>query len=86
MTIQTAFRFEETTIMLMKQRAKNKRKSLNAYVTELIEADLRSASVLPPVTLPARLDDDILALAGSIRIPDASELAEDERLSRIWER
>lgn len=72
--------------MLMKQRAKAKRLSLNAYVTELIEADLRNASVLPPVVLPAVLDEDILGLEGSMPVPDAAELANDERLSRIWER
>lgn len=86
MTIQTAFRFEETTIRLMKQRAKNKRQSLNAYVTELIEADLHNASFLPTVTMPAEPDKDISAHAGSIRIPETAMLTEDERLGSIWER
>ena len=86
MTVQTAFRFEESMIKQMKQRAKLKHQSVNAYVSELIANDLRENSPLPRVTLPEALDEDIRRLAGSVRMPSAAELEDDERLRRIWER
>lgn len=86
MTVQTAFRLDESMVKLMKQRARYKRQSLNSYVSELIAADLRNASVLPSVVLPDELDADIARLAGSIRVPSAEDLANDDRLRRIWER
>lgn len=73
-------------ISKMKMRAKLKHQSLNAYVSELIENDLRNASILPKVKLPAELDEDIRRYAGSMRSPSEEELSNDERLKRIWER
>lgn len=86
MTIQTAFRLEESIIELMKKRAKLKRQSVNSYVAELISNDLRNNSMLPSVEIPSELDEDILLFAGSMRRPIDSELESDEKLARIWQR
>ena len=83
---QTAFRFEPTLISMMKRRAKALHISVNAYVTGLIECDLRESHTLPQVELPEKLDDDIAHYAGILRCPSEDELAADERLMRIWQR
>lgn len=86
MTIQTAFRLDESIIKLMKQRAKQRKQSVNAYVAELISNDLKASCTLPKVELPSHLDEDIEKLAGAIGIPSERDLENDERLCRIWER
>ena len=86
MTVQTAFRLEESVIKMMKHRARLKRISLNAYVSELIENDLRNSSILPQVEIPETLDEDIRRLSGIMSEPTDEMLDGDERLKRIWER
>lgn len=86
MTVQTAFRLEESMVKMMKQRARLRRQSVNAYVAELIAKDLRNSSILPTVELPAELDSDIARLAGSMCQPALEDIENDERLRRIWER
>lgn len=86
MTIQTAFRLEESLIEQMKRRSKSRKQSMNAYVKELIENDLRNALILPKITLPETLDEDIACFAGRMRKPTPAELNNDERLRRTWER
>lgn len=83
---QTAFRFEPTLISMMKRRAQALHISVNAYVTGLIESDLRDSHTLPLVELPEKLDEDIAQYAGILRCPTEEELAADERLLRIWQR
>ena len=83
---QTAFRFEQELISLMKRRASQRKISLNAYVTELIESDLRSSLILPKIKRIQKLDDDIKQFAGIAGIPGEQELEADERFARIWKR
>lgn len=83
---QTAFRFDPELISLMKRRAKNRKQSLNSYVTELITNDLRQSATLPKVSLSDKIDDDIIRLSSIIPVPSQSDLESDERLSRIWKR
>ena len=83
-TIQTAFRFEDTFVLMMKKRARLRNQSLNSYVKDVISADLRQAEVLPPIQLPQILDEDIRQFSGSMRLPKPEELEADERLNRIW--
>lgn len=79
---QTAFRFDKDLTIRMKMRAALQRKSVNQYVTELVEADLLSAEVFPSVdTTPG---EDVLRYAGILPIPTEKEIAEDDRLARIW--
>lgn len=86
MTIQTAFRLDESMVKMMKNRAKSKGLSVNAYVSELISQDLKSSMSLPTVRIPEQLDSDIMRFSGTMRTPTEDELASDERLRRIWER
>lgn len=83
---QTAFRFEPELIQMMKSRARGLGKSLNAYVTGLIEKDLEEMHHLPEVTLTEQLDDIVAKYAGCARIPSQEELDGDERMERIWKR
>lgn len=86
MTVQTAFRIDESLVNLMKKRAKMKKQSVNAYVVELIEKDIAGSLTLPKIRLPEQLDEDIMRYAGAMRNPSEEELLMDDRLRRIWER
>lgn len=83
---QTAFRFEPSLILSMKSRARSLGKSVNSYVTELIEKDLNGIHALPKVALPAELDDVVEKYAGCVSAPSQESLENDERLERIWNR
>ena len=61
---QTAFRFEPALIAMIKMRAQALHISVNAYVTGLIESDLRDSHTLPLVELADKLDEDIAQFAG----------------------
>jgi len=83
---QTAFRFDPVLIQSMKRRAKSMNISVNKYVTDLIEKDLKDAYALPKVKLPVEFSEDIVEYSGIIPIPSEEELMSDERLERIWRR
>lgn len=83
---QTAFRFEPELLARMKKAAKMRKKSLNQYVTEIIEKDLELSSVFPAVVLTSEQIEFAARFAGKMSIPSREELSSDERLSRIWTR
>jgi len=83
---QTAFRFETSLIESMKKRAKGLNISVNKYVTNLIENDLKNAYALPKIKLPSVLSDNVLQYSGVVPMPTSEELKSDERLERIWKR
>lgn len=86
MNVQTAFRLDESMIKLMKQRARQRKQSVNAYVAELISNDLKTSLTLPKVQIPSCLDEDVEKLAGVLGVPSEYDLENDDRLRRIWER
>lgn len=83
---QTVFRFDPEMLVRMKRRAKSLNVSLNRYVTQLISEDLIEAGQFPAVSLDEVENDIIMEYAGSFRLPSQNELANDERLSAIWNR
>lgn len=84
---QTAFRFDTELIVLMKTRARGLGKSVNAYVTDLIESDLlHSKDSLPKVKLPPVPDSDILKYQGVMSAIKAADIQDDDRFQRIWNR
>lgn len=83
---QTAFRFDTDFLLRMKRRAKLQGKSVNRYVTELIERDLLEAEMFPRAVLSDSDVDEVKSFAGRMEFPSADELEQDERLERIWKR
>lgn len=83
---QTAFRFESELIEIMKRRAHSLNVSLNRYVTDLIEKDIRETYELPKVKLPEVLCEEVARYSGIMKPPTKEELESDERLERIWKR
>ena len=83
---QTAFRFDPELIASMKRRAHSLNVSLNKYVTDLIEKDIRETYELPKIKLPEILCEDVARYSGIMKPPTKEELESDERLERIWKR
>lgn len=83
---QTAFRFEPSLIKTMKIRARSLNISLNKYVTDLVEKDLKESATLPKIESAERLSDIVRQYAGIMALPSDEDLNADERLKRIWER
>lgn len=83
---QTAFRFDPELIASMKRRAHSLNVSLNKYVTDLIEKDIRETYELPKIKLPEILCEDVAKYSGIMRQVTEEELKSDERLERIWKR
>lgn len=61
--------------------------SAKEYIEKLVDKDIEDAGAFPQVTLPLLHNDIVEKFAGIIKVkPSPSELENDERLSRIWNR
>jgi len=92
-TYQTAFRFKPEMMERMKNRARQKNKSLNAYVEELIKNDLerenRYESLLQQlknIRIPEKVNEIELPFKPLEHPFTSEELEADERLSYILRR
>lgn len=91
-TTQTAFRFSPELIQRMKNRARIRGLSLNAYVEGLIEKDLGDVNDryealykdLAKIKLPETISPEIEELFGKYKVEfTPEELEADERLAYI---
>ena len=83
---QTAFKFDKELILLMKARAKSLGKSVNRYVTGLVEKDLAESGILPKVDISLLDVSEIDSMCGILSEPDIETLNNDPRALAIWER
>lgn len=83
---QTAFRIDKDLLQSMKIRAKSMGKSLNAYVCGLAMEDIKKSMVLPKVTIPDVLDEEVASMSGILPLPDEEEIKSDPRFEAIWSR
>ena len=95
-SIQTAFRFRPDMLRRMKNRAREKKQSLNAYVEELIEIDLKSSSdrytalyeQLSTIKMPETISKEMSQAFSYLDAPSFSEeeVENDPRLKAILEK
>lgn len=83
---QTAFRFDSQLLQRMKIRAKQQGKSVNKYVSDLIERDLMESETFPCAVLTEADLAFVKQFAGKMTCPTEEELQADPRLERIWKR
>jgi len=82
---QTAFRFDEEMLEAMKKRALSLNKSLNRYVTDLVNNDLSESFIFPKVKM-SDIEMGKDSMYGILPIPTDKEIEEDPRLEWIWKR
>ena len=91
-SVQTAFRFSPELLLRMKNRARLRGQSLNAYVEQLIAKDLGDKSErykalyadLSRIKLPDKIPDRVNAFMDRHKVEfTSSELEQDERLSYL---
>ena len=58
--------------------------SARKYIEGLVDEEIRKSTELPKIALPDVFDDDVEKFAGVMACPSPEDLANDERLARIW--
>ena len=66
----TTLRINPDMLELMKERARGRGMSLNAYLVELAAEDLRTAGLYPKVSLSGPCDEDLVRISGKGAAPD----------------
>lgn len=89
-TIQTAFRFRSETLRDLQNKARLEGKSVNRYVEELIESDIKTTGIdflreaLKNTSFPSEVSEDIKQLSTKSSITfSEEELNADDRLKYI---
>ena len=54
------------------------------YIEGLVDEEIRKATDLPKIAFPLAYNELVEKFAGVLPCPSAEDLANDERLARIW--
>ena len=93
-SVQTAFRFRPEMLARMKNRARQKDISLNAYIERLVEEDLKESSdryealyaELSQIRIPEKMSEEMKTAFSYIKMADytEAEIQNDPRLAAIF--
>ena len=76
---QTGIRLSENLILQLKGKARKNGLSFNAYVEEILQKEVRDE--IPFIDPAADVHPNLLAMAGTIRMPSREEIKSDPRLA-----
>lgn len=81
--IQTAFRLPQDLVTRLKYKARQQKKSLNAFVQDLLERE--AGSTWPVLPEGFKVSDEIKGLrVASLPKPSERELDADPKLAYLW--